>query len=731
LSEFTKEREYFYRERLKNLNAFSKNFSFDNPETKYINDLINRIKEGMEYVKLQEKKEKPEIKEKNKNVNSHCSEPLIKNDNSMKNFEQKCHEQKKSSNNTNDDLLKNYNRSGSFNEILKKIKRKNYPIKSNIKDDRKYENKNSFKKAYKKCSNQQSKSEIQFNKDDNNNSQSITLKSYQKIIINNNNLKFCNNHSSNDNITKNENNSKSVINSKVKKLFSHIRSVSAYDKKMDQHKDNQDSIKKDFSFVHNDNNSINLSLKDSSINSPTRQIISSFNSNFLKKNDSTNFGEWIINRNNSSFKTFLNSANKKHIKLEKDKCYYQKLVKRNSSFFSYKAKIKNTNKKESKNDHMVNSSMKTIDFSLNSDSKDEKVIHFNKTNNFFNKKIDQINSQINNLNKTTNLKSEEKTKLNTNSITNNNTNIHIKFSTNNQENSETINSNLYSNRMNFIDVMNNKKETFNSLEGKMQIILDPLNKEIGGLNNEIYIFKKNDEKQPQGKIQENLLNSKIKNFKAENQKRLNMEKSRNLIFNNDKNSTYEILAANQEEIERNQKAKIIKLDHSSKNDCSIRGISTVCENPIEIDKLNLKEFWRAKRSEIFNRSEKKNEINKNSIINSKINLNFTQNKDKCEIKDLFYLNHNNSLRSKPQCINNNDIQLNVNLFIKENFKKENSLFNNKGIKTLLECSELNKNIFINSDKISNILNKKYDLFKKLNLNVKPEEYIKKTIMKNK
>jgi len=716
--EFTKERQNYYKIRFKKLTEISKTFCFDNPESRHLNNLINRIKDGLELIRIQEQNinnfsmSKKELQLKSP---SEIEKKQIPNNNDLK---KKYQQDFYFSKNIEEDFLKDYNRSGTFNDKFKKIKKKILKKKTS-EAAIKYKNEDKNKEKYKKDNKEQailSNENIQKLKKIENNDpieykkkQSNLFSKGKSISISDNINNFDVKSHSKFEKKKNEKISRITLPKKVVELYTVLKNSSKNDhnniqEKGDYHLDKkQDSLN---TIINNENTNI----KNIFIDNPEKEIANNNLKPYIWKSiistnlDKVEKQKKDINLNNNQSAINLNNIkenenkhiNKIEIDLGKEMYFPQRLLKNNKSFFPYKIKIRKSVLEGLKNESN-NSSNGSPDLSLNFERKEDNVIK--KRNCKSGKKISDLDmsrrnllsSPMNSSNKITELKFTE----------------------------QFLSKNLKTEKITSIENIKSENNNNFKLIGKenridyYDYVLNTYNREVGEINSELYILQAEKENKNKNINDYEMIYSKMQYLENINRRSSGIS-----------NSNVKQCSSNDIKVENLQSLNpydnlanedVLKMKAKFKNDYIIKGMHSSLGNTKNKCNINnnIKELWEKRKTEIFKNLENKLDKNrKNKIIINSANIKnnlakkneVTQNK-----KELYY-----SIK-KPLITRSHseipDLKVNISIFVKENFEKEKSLFNLKDKKNLLQSSEVNKNIFLNSKKISHILNKKYNFLK--------------------
>jgi len=679
--------------------------------------------------------------ERNKDIKKH-------DDQKYKNFET----------NLENEFLKDYNRSGTLNDKFKKFHRKNYRKSADINCDKNTHNKiTGFN--FKKNNKNNYRSEK--------NSANSNLKGKQeKIQQKLNKLENKYNSKLEDN-TKPGKKKNNISTEEVEELYSEINKASKLSNRyLSKYDDNSiiNNYKLHLNSVNKEKNIHDKHLQKK--NSIKKRIFSSIFPKSLSKNiqdknynekSSINYSNRTIEVENkienSNKKTINNIINKdknqsKVKEKEMESNFIHSFQKGNNSIFSYKIKIRKSALKESiKENNQINNKS---DLSLNYEKKDEnKIIRKCKTGkkiiSKFEIKNEMFLSPKSNTYKFSENKSEDKIGLTehlsskTDKLTSNEYLIY------DNDNNLNINNNLnQKNPIKSNDINHNPKLRKTSKNvitvNEEYAVLNTYNRKILEYNNQIYINDPENDKKKKEDNDLKLIFSKITPFI--NQKRPTMDPFDNLQDNlrNKYINTNDL--GNPNQVVKNVLKFRRNLSQPKIEDLSIIVNSKTDKNLKTKKNSNITEMWERRKYEIFQNLENKyfikNNDSNNNIVDIRLNSNIKHEKNKNSIqkpstsfpknrekflklnKELYYSSKNYNLSKTQNEIP--DLKVNIGLFIEENFDKKNSIFQTKFKKNVLETSEVSKEIFINSNKISNILDKKYNYLK----NLRVDKYIEKS-----
>lgn len=659
--EFTKERENFYRERLKNICLTSKTMCFDNPENKYFNDLVVRIKNGMEYMKNQEK---------STNTFNYKNEQMKDLEVSQKQDKNNFKECKKNKINEKLNLLEKYDRAGASNE--KKFKK----IKRNPRNQIKQAAINGFGTTFGEFykTNLQNKSKEKLNRQ-----KSSSMKfNVDKFAIDSKQEKY--EESILDNQEKIRHHIKNKSIGHVKELFSNLQNRTRLKsagnvRDIFFNKDNtiysEFNIPKDNNFLMVKNKAHENNFGDNNIN-VNKSRVSNNNIYDLKLiQENPDFNE-VIQKEETSKKSLLIN-NKKN-----DIFPYTIRIRKNKLF----------DKKQDVNNPII-PDFNISNLSLSIEHHQERLIKSRQCKtgkrnmNYTKENLDKISNPCMNYNKIEDIDNNEnnKKKFDNKKILKNQSNI-----------KESEDSQIF-------------------IYDESNIPLNTLNREYGHFNCQVYTNNLNDQNGFGGdncniNQEHGNLISKIESYHPMNHPEHNFRKMEENYKNNVKNKHY-----------RDKKNKsfhdLVKIRFkekflTNKNEEEIKNrgkdYRLISEQKcLKINQYKVKPHTGYTKTNLVSKLNSNNRENLGRDYKQSPDINIESK------KKLFYSNRNHvASQSKNEF---SDINVDISVFTKENFEKERSIFKYKSKHKLLESSEISKNIFIDSTKISNILNQKYDYMK--------------------
>jgi hypothetical protein len=511
--DFTKERENYYKERFKNIKAISKAVCFDNPETKYIKDLIVRIKDGMNFIKTQEKNHS--ITKSDLSDLSDWKENKIKSD-YLKKKNEKANESEVNNKfkryyrgdapekDSIDDFLKDYNRSGDYNDRFKKLKKKK--MKKNPAD---FNNDNKSQETIGK-----NKSSIALKEDvrvfghenkelkdqeyiENLNSNNVFFK-YSKKLNRFNSANINSNKILKLSESKSDRLVKSFAPKKVVELFSQLKNASSLFNENLKNKNETQNQSTNFMNSLIKENNLSAADKDDKVSKDSLHVFkSSFKIDLqVKEKNTLNFtSSSIINAESFS----KNQIKLYNLSKEKSNFNNKWIKKNNKTFITHKIQIKKMPLDDWKKE-ISNALYNSIDLSINTQRKKEtfKISDncnpANKLSEFVNFKKRPL-SQFYKSNKITEIKSEEKLKIGDDKIQSKITSELILLLTENSKleainnHPENINKDIPPNVKN-----SPYKKILEQPAGEIKIFLNTVNREIGEFNNNEYIINNNNKK---------------------------------------------------------------------------------------------------------------------------------------------------------------------------------------------------------------------------------------------
>ncbi len=617
--------------------------------------------------------------------------------------------------------MNNYDREFSYNEKFKKIKKrinKNSSIKNISKTGVKEDNTRNCHRKLKKKS--------VFNKDfyksSENNDENERANIYDKKIYAETDSKP-NLFNKNNKII-----SKFDEEYKVVELFSRIKSPPR------TNNPNYKSLINSEVFKSNNSDLNSLNKENIDIKKTNKDVIKNIsNMHNIKTNSHTNNlikdvekdEEVTLQKTHSStqlhYKELLTRGNKansvpKRLLDKADKNILRRIQKKNNSvFIPFKIKIKKSDYDRWRKENYKSSDDTSGSLLFGEDIKEEKKKK--KKNNVIKKeakntmKTNSLSSQVY-INKKDIFEPKIEEKLIPKLLVQSrNTRDEVIFSNKNLKTYDLKNTNNVNNNNNIFNTNRASNYILESLKDEQSYVLNTYNKEKGELNNELYIKKYDlSEKEILGSEIEFISNNKyqknIKTNNVNNQERL--EKPEDILKKD---------LSNKKHSNENQKDSLNEVKF--RNEFIKKGASALIGGFSFKRNLDIQEAWNRRKNEICKSSqikinlEKTKNINKVKIFCSKIKSDKPSEKyEKKEKKNQLYYSIDNKnhflTKSKSEIP---DLKVNVSQFIKENFDRHKSIFNLNSNKDLLESSEVSKKIFIDRNKISTILNKKYTYIK--------------------